>query len=858
MEKYDKIVTIFFVVLTCSLYGQAQQKRELSQKDYGLWSTVEMQNASEKGEWISYNVLYKGLSDTLFVKNKAATRTYGYPKAYNGKFIHDRWFVCQLPEAVVLVLDLKNGASRLIDNVLQYAVSVNGEYIIYTTNNGITLSNADSTIKWKQPGVKSFSLSPAGTELVHSTPDHVFYTSLKDTAVLKPRRISGSSGCMVTGFAWQANGDSFAFVTKCGNATELSLYKVAQDSLINFNIAASEHPVGTQTDIIGDSSKFRISDDGTTVFFPIKSRENLPVSEDNVQIWNGGTALTYSEEVLYGRTEDIPKIMVWQPATGESMQLTNNEYPSMFLSGDQKCAISYYAWGKVPNFAYYPKTDYYITDLKSLQTKLLLQGQSADPFEITASPAGKYIAYLKDDSWWIYTIDSGRHVNISEIISASIKSRPVLSVGKFVVDLVGWSSGDQKLIINDGFDMWQVNLDNFLAERITKGRKNKRIFRFVNPSDKPEYTTNFDGMIFPQIDLKQEYILRSLDVETKKYGYYIWKGKPLPMVLKDKNLAQLIYSTKNAIRYFVEQDFDAPPTIVAAVPNGKEQVIYRSNRQHDKFHWGCSKVVSYVNSKNIHLQAGLYYPANFDPDKKYPLVVYIYEELSNGIHDYVNPTLQNYIGFNITNLTSRGYFVLCPDISYQLGDVGKSAADCIISATNSVMGIQGINPVKIALFGHSFGGYEAAFTATQTNIFTTIIAGAAITDMASAYLDISDNGAQPNIWRFETQQWRMGKSLYQDQQGYQRNSTIYQAEEINTPLLLFSGEKDGQVDVKQSIELYLALRRLAKPEIMLIYPDEGHVLMDRKNQEDFTIRLEQWLDYFLKNDPVPGWMKNQF
>ena len=234
--------------------------------------------------------------------------------------------------------------------------------------------------------------------------------------------------------------------------------------------------------------------------------------------------------------------------------------------------------------------------------------------------------------------------------------------------------------------------------------------------------------------------------------------------------------------------------------------------------------------------------------------VYIYEKLSNELHMYVNPSLHNGGGFNISNLTAQGYFVLEPDLSFEMGDVGLSATDCVVSATKAVITMGLVQPDKIALTGHSFAGYEVNFIATQTNIFATIIAGAGVSDLIGSYLSIGWNNGRPEIWRYENDQWRMGKPLYEDMEMYSRNSPVMHAQNITTPLLIWTGELDRQVHYYQSIEFYNALRRLGKKEIMLIYPDNGHILTHGKSQEDFTHRYEQWLATYLKDTVAPEWI----
>ncbi|TDW46682.1 prolyl oligopeptidase family protein [Flavobacterium sp. 270] len=157
--------------------------------------------------------------------------------------------------------------------------------------------------------------------------------------------------------------------------------------------------------------------------------------------------------------------------------------------------------------------------------------------------------------------------------------------------------------------------------------------------------------------------------------------------------------------------------------------------------------------------------------------------------------------------------------------------------------------------GHSFGGYEANFIITQSDIFAAAVSGAGISDTTGFYFNISKNGTfQSEMWRFESQQWRMGKSLYEDKKGYIQSSPIINAEKNKTPLLLWAGKQDRVVPYAQSISYYLAMRKLQVKSIMLVYPKEDHTLENPSNKEDLSRRMMDWFDYFLKRKSDSEWI----
>lgn len=233
------------------------------------------------------------------------------------------------------------------------------------------------------------------------------------------------------------------------------------------------------------------------------------------------------------------------------------------------------------------------------------------------------------------------------------------------------------------------------------------------------------------------------------------------------------------------------------------------------------------------------------------MIVYVYESLSKQVNQYVNPTLQNRIGFNVSNLTTQGYLVLMPDIVYESGNVGRSAWDCVRSAVQKTIDLGIVDLERIGIMGHSFGGYETNFIITQTNLFKAAVSGSAVADNVGHYFTYNTEQNSIDSWRYENQQYRMGSSFFENPTAFFKNNPLYHAQNINTPLLTWAGKKDKNVQPTQTMTFYAALRRLQKKHIMLLYPNEGHVIENHTNQKDITLRIQGWFDYHLKNITNP-------
>jgi dipeptidyl aminopeptidase/acylaminoacyl peptidase len=851
---------IFF---SCSVLGQVTPKKNLTEQDYHLWSTMEMQAVSAKGDWVSYHLAYESGNDTLSVRNKQATKTHAFAEGYDGKFAKDGWFACMQPEKVLSVVHLTTGLTRQIKGVTQYAFSNDGTTLIYLNDsNQLTIGSPNGSPIEEINGVSGFVLNPAGSSMVYTVSGEqssLHYYSFAGKGNVQ--KIATDGAATFENIMWQGKGASFAFVKNYKDTLDvrhgrnLYLYRISENKLFSFD--ANLLPTIPKASTIESPmwTRFRVSDDGQRVFFYITeggSGSEKPL----VQVWNGNDAWTYPQVQISGRFDKASKCAVWWPDNGRFLQLTTTEQPKLMLNGDQKYAITHNPMGEKPQFDYLNTTDWYVTNLNTGKQTLFLENQVCDLGEITPSYGGKYIAYRSDKHWGVYEIATGKHINISAGIVPSIYDASYDRAGvKPAYGIAGWTADDASVIIYDEYDLWSVNLKDLKTKRLTRGREQQIVFRLSYPLGQIDRLMNFDGFTFAPLDLEKGLYLKAFGKFTKQSGYYHWDVTEKALVFAAKNITQLGYTNTSKTLFYTVQDFNVPPAIMALGESMPfPTLVVNSNPQQENYHWGKSQLISYTNSKGKKLQGALYYPANYDPAKKYPMVVYIYEKLSQHLHTYVNPSLYNTYGINTSNLNSQGYFVLHPDISFEMGDVGISATDCVVSATKAVIAMDLVLPNKIALHGHSFGGYEADFIATQTDIFATVIAGAGISDLVSHYLLNGWKTGRPEIWRYENDQWRLEKSLYEYTEGYLRNSPVMHAQNIKAPMLTWSGAEDQQVPYYQSIEFYNALRRLGKKQIMLIYPKNDHVLSQSESQKDFTQRYEQWLATYLKDVAAPDWI----
>ena len=466
----------------------------------------------------------------------------------------------------------------------------------------------------------------------------------------------------------------------------------------------------------------------------------------------------------------------------------------------------------------------------------------------TWSPGGKYALFYDGKDWNTISIPDGKIVNLTRALpvkfwreSHDSPSTPP-SYGN-----AGWTSDDRYVLLYDQFDIWQVAPDGSNAKTLTDGvgRKEKIQFRYVklDPQEKG-------------IDPAKPLLLTAENIWTRDSGFYrdrIEGGMPEKLVMAAKDFNPPSKAKDADVYLLTASTFNEFPDLLVTSSTFKElKKVSDANPQKAQLLWGNSELVRFKNLDGVPLSAMLIKPENFDPNKKYPMIVYIYETLLENVHRFVDPRPGHSI--NPSFYASNGYLVLEPDIVYTIGHPGQSALNCVLPAIQSVVDKGFVDEKAIGIQGHSWGGYQIAYMITQTTRFKAASAGAPVANMTSAYSGIRWGTGLPRQFQYEHTQSRIGGSLWEAPMLYLENSPVFRADRVQTPLLMIHNDADDAVPWYQGIEYYLALRRLGKEAYLFSYNGEPHGLRKRQNQKDYTMRLQQYFDHFLKGAPEPEWM----
>ncbi len=510
-------------------------------------------------------------------------------------------------------------------------------------------------------------------------------------------------------------------------------------------------------------------------------------------------------------------------------------------------------------------SDVYLVNAADGSRKLLLKKFQ---FPLAFSPGGKYAVFFDGKDWSSVSFPDCKFTNLTKSLGVAFWREETDTPNiPGAYGNGGWTKDDKYLLLYDKYDVWQIAPDGSSAKNLTDGvgRKEKIEFRVVRLDQDGGTGGGGRGAGGPggqggadrSIDPAKPLLLAAENEWTRDSGFYrdrIDGGLPEKLLMAAKNFSAPVKAKDADVLILTASRFDEYPDILVADPNFKAlKKVSDAGKQKDQFAWGKAELVRYRNSDGVPLGGILIKPDDFDPKRKYPMIVYIYERLSDGLHRFVDPRPGHSI--NASFYASNGYLVLMPDIGYTIGYPGQSALKCVLPAIQSVVDQGFVNEDAIGIQGHSWGGYQIAFMVTQTNRFKAAAPGALVGNMTSAYSGIRWGTGLPRQFQYERTQSRIGGSLWEYPMRFIENSPVFHAHRVQTPILMLHNDNDDAVPWYQGIEYYLALRRLNKEVYMFNYNGEPHGLRRRPNQKDYTRRLQEFFDHFLKDGPKAEWME---
>lgn len=831
------------------------QKRDVKPADYIKWSYIQAETISSDGKWFSYNLHYDYGVDTLFVQNKKSAKRLVYPKCSDARFSSDgKWLTFSDPKKGLALNDLTTGNKQYFKDAIRHEFNNEENFLAVLCKNDssyyLTIIALSDCEKYIFNDVAEFSINNSGTIAV-STGYEV--RLLKPKLGFAQKTIAQDEDAGFKKLFWSSNGKFLSFLQEIKNpqktAKNYRIFYHAVSSGTNAVLDSRETEILSIENITpyGGSSALRFSEDGKSVFFNYIGAEQEQKTAA-YEIWDSATALEYTQNKMFGDPNRLPKTAVWTPSSCEILKIGTIENPQTILTADRKHALCYNLLKYEPQYEYYAPADMYLKNTQTGISNLVLEKRSTAVGMMGGSPKGNFIHYFRDGNWHAYDIAKMQHLNLTENLPVSMidsiqnDAGPPTPYGS-----PGWSSDEKYFIVYDHYDIWMIDIMSRQARRITDGRKHKITYRICMDLYPVIKKPSQDEFLIRKFNFSSGLVLQAVGRDGSS-GYYKWnKNSSLEKLVFGNSGNSRMQKAKNTEQYiYIQQSASNAPKLMSVSGKQKSKVLFQSNPHASKFRWGTAEMITYDDQNGNNLQGILYKPAGYIKGKKYPMVVYIYERQSQEINNYHVPTEYGPMGFTPSNYFLDGYLVLLPDIHYKLGEPGRSALNCVLSAVDIVKQMGIVQGNHIGIIGHSFGGYETSFIITQTDAFAAAVCGSGLMNTISSYFVHLAGIPRSNAWRFESQQGRMPFSPFENWKAYERDSPFPNAANCRTPLLSWAGKKDPTIFWTQSAEFHMALRRLGKRNVFILYENEAHTIATPELQKDLTIKTKNWFDYYLK------------
>ena len=886
-----KSVRLLGIVLLAAMpFLTMKAQKAMTPQDLQDWKRITTRTISNDGQWAAAMFTpWKGDSEVqlLSVDGKAV---YTYSPASEVKFSSSAAYALvkkvpadalvdelklkktkkdKMPMDELIIRNLKNGTEWTIDSLKGYKLAEEGEWLAYQRtrkDSSLVVVSLDGTKKVLLPSASVYGFAKEKAALYFVTtedkdgkkPGMYVWTPEANQPVL----VKEGKGVFVQP-TFDKAGSKLAFLyTDDKKQKDYTMALWMSENAGEARELVSPTTAGLPEGwVVSPNQRLSFSDDATRLFLgtaPAPLRKDstvLDANRPNVQVWNWDEPVQYTVQ-HFNVKRDLKKsyAAVYQLNDQKLVQIADVELPDAQLPvkgmGDWAIVSTSKPYSLSSMWEGRTRSDYYKVSLATGERTLIAK---ADYAGYRLSPAGKYVGtYNATDSCW-YTINLADNRKIQ---LTTPQTFPAWDEDNDVPNypsphgMAGWTKDDGALLIYDRYDIWSFDPEGKKAPvKLTKDGRQKQVTYRRIVLDREQV----------DIDLKQPMLLTGFNEVDKSTGIYrarlVAPSTPALLaggafnygnVMKAKNDDKYIYSREN---------FEVFPDVWSTDGNFKKSVqLTQGIRQQDAFIWGTTELISWISLDGKKIEGVIYKPANFDPNKKYPMIVNFYERNAETLNEYRMPEPhRSTIDYRM--YLSNGYIVFNPDNRYRDGYPGESCYNCVMPGIQAVLSRGYVDEKRIGAQGHSWGGYQVAYLATRTRLFAAIESGAPVVNMFSAYGGIRWGSGLARSFQYEHTQSRLGATPWTDPRRYYENSPLFLMDKVETPILIMHNDQDGHVPWYQGIEYFVALKRLGKPAWMLNYTGEPHWPTKTPNKLDFQIRMKQFFDHFLKGEPMPKWMK---
>jgi dipeptidyl aminopeptidase/acylaminoacyl peptidase len=797
-------------------------KKEFPFVDNGFFSQDNKQFCFQRKDTLYF--LKLGTEDISIIP---AVSSFSQPKNIQGKYIA---YKPKTDKQELTILNILSGAKQRFDSVVDYLLSDNGNVLVLKKNTG----QGNTTLDWVdlQSGMTS--------EVWHSNdPDFNVQSYTID-----------QSEAQLAFILQNKNGINGIWCYKTGmkKAVEKVSYKMIEEGLV----------------LAGSSPKF--SQDGNYIFFNLQKPEKPKPAkiEVSLDVWSYKDTLI-QETQLFQRAPTYDAVI--STHGGQVIQLTHDyERIEAWPTKGDSVVVSYNDEGD--RFWLQQKPKNFLVSLKTGERKLL---HTVLRSQFWFSPDGTYLVYYdfdKKGNYFSYNLSTGQSKNISNNVGEPLNMVDEFYKGQTIAlaaGIVGWVENNG-ILVYDNYDVWKLDLtgkSNPINLTNGYGKKHQIKFRVIRSINNESVTTfgSSDTLLLSAFDVKSKYngffqmvINDSNSPEQLVMGPYTFFNPTTPINSHDFDIGTLpLKAADKNVSIVKRQSFNEAPNYFVTTDFKKFERLTDVNPQKE-YNWLNAEMLTWKQFDGTTSQGILYKPENFDPHKKYPVIINYYQQLTHRFYQFPKPSFPSN-NIDVPWFVSQGYLVFTPDIYFQSGRLnGQSAYNSIVSAAKYLQSFPFVDGSRIGINGHSTGGYYTNYLITQTKMFAAAVEGAGVSDNISSYLQLTGVLGKEQGARLNGTESSVGATLWGRPDLYLKSSPILKADKISTPLIIFHSKDDTAVPWEQGIEFYLALRRLNKPTWMLQYDGQGHGNAAGPYAIDYTIRITQFFDHYLKGAPAPQWM----
>lgn len=876
---------------------EAQQKPTLTPADFGQWQTLGAARLSPKGDWLATGInrvneenelqLRGGAKDTTIIVPFATQPAFSATNGWVGFLVgvspkeRDRLVAAKKPVRTSLVFrNLAAGTQLQESDIQSFVFSPNGRFATATrypaegkrTNDVLVYDLAKGTrLTFSNVGEQSWADGmTGGGALLALTIEGDGPTGqsvqLYDAAT-NTLKVLATGGSPFRAIAWRKGAADLAVMqSRPDKAFRDTTYALQLFS--NVSTSCECKALVLDSKAAGYNAEMRITEyrrptwsaDGKTVFVGLRTREPLDKaikkSDDkpsDVEVWHTNDVRMFRQQ-MGSEANDLRRTIIaaWHVAGNHLLPLTTdmNESSTILEGGRFLIEQDTKPYGWESKFGRNVSDVYVINSGSGERTRITTK--VAHWFG--GDPSGTRVSWGDGKDYFVRDLTTGKDVNVTASITNTGKAdfvdhdddHPNPVAHQFPI--AAWSKDGRALLLYTQNDVWQVATDGSGGKRLTDGVKDDIAYRLVS------FAGSGASAADRAVDVDAPILMSMFGRRTKASGYArIANGATERMVYGDASIRALSKADSAATYAYVRSTYSESPNVYVGSTLSNAKAMTATNPFQANYAWGKAERLDFKSTIGQNLQGILYYPANYDPARRYPLIVYTYERLSDGLHNYVVPNQTNY--YNTTLFTQAGYFVLYPDIVFRPREPGVGTQYAVEGAVKAVLAQGHVDPKRVGHVGHSQGGYEAAFLGTHSNMFATTIVGSGITDMVSFAGQLHWQGGSAEFDHWETGQFRMQVAPWEDEKAMLANSPLAR---VNTmpakAMLLMVGLDDGTVDPRQGSLFYNYARRAGKQVVLLQYPGEGHGLSKKENQRDYQSRILQWFGYYLKGDTAAPWI----